>query len=66
MAIDGPHDGTAAGPDDGIGTASAIDFASLTGEEMSELLGRIPGAVEGVNLAWQEVLAGEFFSISEL
>jgi hypothetical protein len=33
---------------------------------MSELLGRIPGAVEGVNLAWQDVLAGEFFSISEL
>lgn len=66
MAIDGPHDGGAQEPDDGVDVTCAIDFASLSGEEMSELLSRIPGAVEGVELAWQEVLAGDFVPISEL
>lgn len=64
MAVDGPND--IPNPDDGVDVTCAIDFAALNGEEMTELLSRIPGVVEGIKLSWQEVLAGDHVPISEL
>jgi len=66
MANDRPREAGSPQPGDGADTASEVDLASLTGEQMSELLSRIPGAVEGIKQGWQDYLDGNCVPISEL
>ena len=66
MASDEPTDTTGSLDGEGVPADGRIDFATLTGEQMTALLNGIPGALDRAKLGWAQVLAGDYVPLSEL
>jgi hypothetical protein len=66
MASDEPGDTTRSLDGEGVPAEGDIDFASLTGDQMTARLNGIPGALDRAKLGWSQVLAGDYVPLSEL